>query len=94
MSSAYISSSTYGSFYKPKSSAGDLEEKVARELQRLKIENESKQKEIEKIIADSEEIRQLKEKIKAAYVNKERMAQIADQQIRRLDEIVIINSHY
>ena len=71
-------------------SGSDLEEKMAKELQRLKLERESKQREIEKICAESEEIRQLKEKIKAAYINKERTAQIAEGQIRRLNEIVKI----
>jgi hypothetical protein len=76
------------SFYQTKEVSTDLELKMAKELQRLKYENESRQREAEKICAESEEIRQLKEKIKAAYLNKERTAQIAENQIRKLDEIV------
>lgn len=82
------STASNATYYGSRRSGDDIEEKMARELQRMKLENEAKQREIEKICAESEEIRQLKEKIKAAYVSKERAAQIADSQIRRLDDIV------
>jgi len=83
-----FSTPIHETYYGSKRSGLDIEEKMARELQRMKVENESKQKEIEKICTESEEIRQLKEKIKAAYVSKERAAQISENQIRKLENIV------
>jgi len=86
------SNPVYETYYGSKRSGADIEEKMARELQKMKLGNEAKQKEIEKICTESEEIRQLKEKIKAAYVSKERAAQIAETQIRKLEDIVYIFS--
>ena len=76
-------------YYGSKRSGEDIEEKMARELQKMKLDNEARSREVEKICAESEEIRQLKEKIKAAYVSKERAAQISETQIRKLDDIVL-----
>jgi hypothetical protein len=64
-----------------------LEDKLAKELQRIKLENESKARAIEKICAESDELRGIKEKLKSAYVSKERAAQIAETHIRKLDEL-------
>ena len=95
--------SAYGSFYNTNSGRqsfgmsgktqlppASLEDKLAKELQRIKLENESKKREIEKICAESDELRKLKEKINSGYVNKERSAQIAESHIRKLNEIVLI----
>ena len=40
------------------------------------------------MIENSEEIRELKQKLQAAYINKERMAQLHEQQTRKEQEIV------
>ena len=93
----------YGSFYNTNSGrqsfaangnvqqpSASLEDKLAKELQRIKLENESKKREIEKICAESDELRKLKGKINSGYVNKERSAQIAESHIRKLNEIVTI----
>lgn len=65
-----------------------VEENLAKELQRKKIENESRAKMRQKVIEESEEIKQLKEKIHQSYVNKERCAQIAEKQVRKLQDLV------
>ena len=51
-----------------------MEKNLAREIARLKVHDEKKNREIQKICADSEEIKALQAKIKAAYLNKERAA--------------------
>lgn len=65
-----------------------LDQKLAEELHRRKMQNEIKKKQVEKVILESDEIRQLKEKINQAYVNKERSAQIAEKQTRQLKYLV------
>eukprot|EP00826_Nyctotherus_ovalis_P041285 TRINITY_DN4135_c0_g2_i1.p1 TRINITY_DN4135_c0_g2~~TRINITY_DN4135_c0_g2_i1.p1 ORF type:complete len:265 (-),score=152.89 TRINITY_DN4135_c0_g2_i1:603-1397(-) len=64
-----------------------VEMDLAKELQRQKVEKERNQKEIERICAESEELKELKERIRTAYVNKERAAQLADNQLRRQQEM-------
>ena len=49
-----------------------MEEKLAREMARMRIEDERRKREIEKICGESEELKELQNKIKAAYLNKER----------------------
>jgi hypothetical protein len=61
---------------------------LAKELQRQKVERERQKHEIEKICVDSDELKELKEKIRLAYLNKERAAQLAEQQYRKQREIV------
>ena len=51
-----------------------IDQRLAHELARRKTDKQSKQKEIEMVLKDSEEIKLLKEKINEAYVNKERAA--------------------
>mmetsp|Transcript_20964 Transcript_20964/g.18298 ORF Transcript_20964/g.18298 Transcript_20964/m.18298 type:complete len:103 (-) Transcript_20964:928-1236(-) len=53
----------------------------------MKLENESKKRAVQKICEESEELRQLKEKIRQAYLNKERAAQIAEGQYRKIEQI-------
>jgi hypothetical protein len=65
-----------------------VETELAKELHRQKVERERNRAEIEKICEESEELRELKEKIRIAYVNKERAAQLAEQQLRRQKEMV------
>lgn len=64
-----------------------LDQRLAQELHRRKTEATIKEKHVEKVIQESEEIRALKEKIRQAYTNKERAAQVAEKQTRRLQEL-------
>jgi hypothetical protein len=49
-----------------------MEENLAREMAKMKMEKEKQSREIEKICAESPELRELQNKIKNAYLNKER----------------------
>lgn len=49
-----------------------MEESLAREMARMKMEKEKQSRVVEKICAESEELKALQDKIKAAYLNKER----------------------
>ena len=51
-----------------------MEKNLAREMARMKITDEKKKREIEKICAESDELKELQAKIKSAYLNKERSA--------------------
>ena len=51
---------------------GLMEEQLARELARQKVMDERKKREVEKLCSESDELRILQDKIKAAYLNKER----------------------
>jgi hypothetical protein len=49
-----------------------MEESLAREMARMKMEREKQSREVEKVCAESQELKELQAKIKAAYLNKER----------------------
>ena len=66
----------------------NMDKNLAREMARMQIDDQKKKREIEKICADSDELKELQAKIKAAYLNKERSAQIAEHQYRRQNELV------
>lgn len=66
----------------------NMDYRLAQELHRRKQGNLIKEKLMEKVIGESEEIKQLKERINQAYVNKERSAQIAEKQTRTLKQLV------
>jgi hypothetical protein len=51
---------------------GAMEEALARQLAGTKITDERRKREIEKLCGESDELRELQAKIKAAYLNKER----------------------
>lgn len=68
-----------------------MEEQLARELAKMRIQDDRKRKEVEKICTESAEIKELQARIKAAYLNKERGSQITENQYRRQIEIV---SHF
>ena len=55
-----------------------MEKDLAKEMSRMNIMDAKKKREIEKIHAESDELKELHDKIKAAYLNKERSAQIAE----------------
>ena len=69
-----------------------VEMDLAKELQRQKVEKERQRRDVEKICEDSDELKDLKEKIRLAYLNKERSAQLAEQQFRKQKEVVILIS--
>lgn len=55
-----------------------MDQNLAKEMARMKIVDEKKKREIEKICSESDELKELQNKIKQAYLNKERSAQIAE----------------
>merc|ERR1711988_1710553 len=59
----------------------EQEERIAAELHRRKIEEFRDEKLVQKIRESSEELRELEEKLKSAYMNKERKAQIVEKQV-------------
>ena len=64
-----------------------MEEKLAREMARMRIEDERRKRELNKICSESEELKELQNKIKAAYLNKERAQQMTETQYRKQNEI-------
>lgn len=60
-----------------------LEENLAREMARMKMEKEKNSREVEKICAESPELRELQNKIKSAYLNRERATQVTEIQYRK-----------
>lgn len=65
----------------------DMEEKLARELARMRIDDERRKRELNKICSESDELKELQNKIKAAYLNKERAQQMTEGQFRKQVEI-------
>lgn len=49
--------------------------------------DERKRREVEKLCSESDELKALQDKIKAAYLNKERNQQITEKQYRDQDDI-------
>ena len=56
--------------------------------QNQKITDERRKREIEKLCGESDELRELQAKIKAAYLNKERSQQMTEKQYRVQTDIV------
>lgn len=56
-------------------------------MARMKITNERTSKEVAKICEESDEIKELQAKIKQAYLNKERVGQMAERQYRQTQEM-------
>ena len=67
---------------------GRMEEALARQLANQKIVDERRRREIEKLCGESDELKELQAKIKAAYLNKERSQQLTEKQYRQQIEIV------
>ena len=65
-----------------------MEENLAREMARMKMDKEKQSRELEKICAESPELRELQSKIKSAYLNKERASQVTETQYRKQVEVV------
>ena len=66
----------------------EVEQTLARELQKRKLEEEAKQSEIKRIFEESEQLKILKQKISTGYISKERAAQIQEKQMRTIQELV------
>ena len=65
-----------------------MEQSLAREMARTKMEQEKKLREVSKICQGSEELRELMNKINSAYLSKERSAQMVENQYRKQQEVV------
>ena len=70
------------------SQQSQIEDSLAREMAKLKIQDERKRKEVERICAQSDELKELQKRITAAYQNKERAAQITEKQYRQQVQLV------
>ena len=72
------------------------QEQLARELQRRKNNEERDRREIQRVCGESEELRELQQRLQMAYINKERTAQIREtHHIREQDAIedVVLDQH-
>ena len=65
-----------------------MEEALARQFANSKITDERRKREIEKLCSESDELKELQAKIRAAYLNKERSQQMTEKQYRVQTEIV------
>ena len=65
-----------------------MEEALARQLANQKVVDERRRREVEKLCGESDELKELQGKIKAAYLNKERSQQITEKQYRVQTDIV------
>lgn len=64
-----------------------MEEALARQLASQKMTDDRRRREIEKLCGESDELKELQMKIKAAYLNKERSQQMVEKQYRIQTEI-------
>lgn len=55
-------------------------------MKKLKLENQFKQNQIDNIIATDPEIQSMRKKIEVSYVSKERAKQLAERQVRALED--------
>lgn len=55
-----------------------MEQSLAREMARTKMEQEKQQREVSKICAGSDELKEMMNKINQAYLNKERSSQMVE----------------
>lgn len=65
-----------------------LEDDIAKEIQKKKVIDEREKLNVKKIFEESEEIQELKQRIKMANLNQERSKQILEKQTRRLQDMV------
>lgn len=71
---------------------GRMEEALARQMAGVKVTDERRKREIEKLCGESDELKELQTKIKAAYLNKERSQQMTEKQYRTQTEIVSLTN--
>lgn len=55
-------------------------------MKKLRLENQFKQNQINNIIATDPEIQSMRKKIEVSYVSKERAKQLAERQVRVLED--------
>ena len=65
-----------------------MDKKLAQQMASMKIVDDKKRREIEKICQESDELKALQEKIRLAYLNKERASQITENQFRKQVNLV------
>jgi len=65
-----------------------MDKDLAQEMARLKIQEAKRLRELQKMAEESTEIKDLRAKINAARLNKERSAQIAEHQYRAQQDLV------
>ena len=65
----------------------DMKDKIAKVISNDKVVHTRKQVEVQRICAESDELKALKAKIEAAYLNKERAGQMAESQFRAQRQI-------
>lgn len=65
-----------------------MDQQLAQQMARMKITDEKKRREIEKICHESDELKELQNKIKQAYLNKERATQMTEHQYRQQVNLV------
>ena len=63
------------------------EGELARELQKRKLQEQTRQREADKLNNENDEIKKLRQQIQLAYLNKQRTKQIAEKQIRSIDAL-------
>ena len=71
---------------------GRMEEALARQMAGVKVTDERRKREIEKLCGESDELKELQTKIKAAYLNKERSQQMTEKQFRTQIDIVSLTN--
>jgi hypothetical protein len=55
-----------------------MDKDLAKEMKNMKVDNEKRKREMAKICHESDELKELQQKIRLAYLNKERSAQITE----------------
>ena len=67
----------------PNVNFASMDKNLANEMARMKVDTEKRKREITKICHESVELKELQQKIGLAYLNKERSAQITEDQFRK-----------
>ena len=71
-----------------------MEEALARQLANQKQNDDRRRREIEKLCGESDELKELQAKIKAAYLNKERSQQMTEKQYRDQVDLVSLLTEF
>lgn len=67
----------------PNVNFANMDKNLANEMARMKVDTEKRKREVTKICHESDELKELQQKIRLAYLNKERSAQITEDQFRK-----------
>ena len=65
-----------------------MDQMLAKQMASNKVDTEKKKRDMAKICHESEELKELQQKIRLAYLNKERSAQITEDQFRKQIDLV------